>query len=244
MREINMTEEKPNKSISEIEHNIKVCVNGIKLNDKNLDYHISCLINEVKDLIDKIMGSYNHSPQELKEFDSPRVEIGIKPEDTLRGNHSQDICECGLTERDSIHNPLGKIQGFHKFKPLKKDICECGYNLNYHLWESKEELYDKDYKRDSCRDFKPLKKDVCADCEHYVEFNGEMVCDKDTLESGDCPFLVKKDYSCKKFKPLKKDVPPWKYVDGRPCGFCGKPVMSEEEFWSHKCSGEEKGGKK
>ena len=37
------------KSREESNKNIKTCINGIKLNDSNLDYHINCLISEIKE---------------------------------------------------------------------------------------------------------------------------------------------------------------------------------------------------
>ena len=37
------------KTKEESNKNIKTSINGIKLNDSNLDYHINCLISEIKE---------------------------------------------------------------------------------------------------------------------------------------------------------------------------------------------------
>ena len=39
------------KTDKEIKENIETCIKGIKLNDKNLDYHINCLVREVEEKI-------------------------------------------------------------------------------------------------------------------------------------------------------------------------------------------------
>ena len=36
----------------------------------------------------------------------------------------------------------------------------------------------------------------CKNCEHFVEFNKEMVCDRGTLDFGDCPSKVNAEDEC------------------------------------------------
>jgi len=100
------------------------------------------------------------------------------------------------------------------FKKIEEIINKImgSYNHSRHALSSKSSKTSKVRHADNHSPQKVVRnaeaedtsKDKCEDCEHYAEFNGEMVCNKDTLESGDLPFLVEKDYSCKKFKPLKK----------------------------------------
>ncbi len=51
-----------------------------------------------------------------------------------------------------------------------------------------------------------MTSETCANCEHFVEFNGKMVCDYDTLYYNDMPFVTTPHHSCDKFKPQEEET--------------------------------------
>ena len=62
----------------EIEYNIKICIEGIKLKNKNLEYHIDCLIREVNKKRNMEVKRVIENTYEEMECDDPNWNRTIK----------------------------------------------------------------------------------------------------------------------------------------------------------------------